>query len=271
MDFLTLAQVRYLGQGRVLRELSVIANAIKQGENVNILIQAPSGHGKTILAHLFLEYLDKERNNSFKYLPNKTGDITIRREVRFHFVDEVHRLSSPESIYPLLDSEEFSFIFTTNEYDKLKEPLINRCIVLLLEKYSIEVLAWIVKTVLEKRGINLEHSWYTELAHYCRGNPRIAKATATRLAFAFQQLTLPETLEELHQFMLQLLGATKDGLTPQDRNYLEALQMCKGTASLKTLVGITNIPGKAIEDNIEPFLISKGLITITSRGRQLNG
>lgn len=271
MPFFELAQLEYHGQERILQELSILAEAIQSGENLNILIRAPSGYGKTFLAHLFIEYLDRSRSNSFKYLPNSAGEVRIRQEARFHFLDEVHKLKTPEILYPLLEAEIFTFVFTTNEYDKLKEPLVNRCIVLSLEKYTIETLAWIIQKVFKKRKLNIEYFWCKELAHYCRENPRIAKATATRVAFVFQQVMIPETVEGLHELMYQMFGATQNGLTPQDREYLEALETCSGLASLKTLKGITNLPGKMIEDSIEPYLISKGLIKMTTKGRQLNG
>ncbi|PNX46009.1 MAG: hypothetical protein BV457_08470 [Thermoplasmata archaeon M9B1D] len=69
--------------------------------------------------------------------------------------------------------------------------------------------------------------------------------------------------------MLDMLRIYKGGFTELDLKYLDVLKKQK-TASLNTLSRALNVPKYTLLNEIEPFLIKKDLINITSKGRILN-
>ena len=268
MSFYSLAKEHFFGQDRILKELSIYARAIKRGENMNLLLIAPSGWGKTFLAYLFIEYVDPEFKSSYKYVPRK-GRIKFQPQARFHLLDEAHMLKDPEELYNILDSDSHTVIIATNEFDSLKEPLVNRCLLIRIEPYSSEALAKIICKTLHNKNTAISYDWCIEITNYCRNSPRISRITAKRLAFVFKEIGVPTTKESLHSLIGEMLGAGPGGFTVHDRQYLSALRKCGGTAGLRTLKGLIKLPYKTILYEIEPFLINKELIMITSRGRTL--
>jgi Holliday junction resolvasome RuvABC ATP-dependent DNA helicase subunit len=268
MSFPVAVRGMFFGQERILGELDIYAQRIIKGADMNLLFVAPSGHGKTRLSHLFLEYVDPGFTSTLRYIPRKS-DLTIRRNTRFHMIDEAHKLKNPETIYDALDSEKYTIVIATNEYDALKEPLANRCIPIIFESYSDKDLAQILEYILVKKGFPLPKEWYFAVVPYCRNSPRTAVLTAKRLAFAFGELGVPLSVEELHSFMRDTLGSGPGGYTDHDLSYIRTLQLCGGTAGIRTIKGMLNIPLKVIVEDIEPFLITKGRIQITSKGRTL--
>lgn len=261
----------FLGQEHIIRELLVYREEILNGENFNFLFQAPSGYGKTTLVERFINSIDLGYNNSIKLLPNREGKIVIPQNKRFIFIDEIHELRDVETIYPILDSRLHTFVFATNEFDKIKEPLVNRCFVYTFTQYSLEELASISKYHFEtaSKDKKLPEYWYKEMADYGRGNPRITRNIALRIAFIIKQYGMPQDLEGFHDMIAEFLDTSKGGFTALDRQYVNALQNLGGTSSFGVLSGLLNIPNNTIKNQIEPFLLLKKVIKITSKGREL--
>jgi Holliday junction resolvasome RuvABC ATP-dependent DNA helicase subunit len=68
--------------------------------------------------------------------------------------------------------------------------------------------------------------------------------------------------------ILDMLGVYNLGYTNEDLRYLEILRD-RGTVSLRNLSSILQIDVNTIIREIEPFLIEKNHVEITSRGRRL--
>ena len=60
-----------------------------------------------------------------------------------------------------------------------------------------------------------------------------------------------------------------DGSTEQDRSYMKLISDMREPVGLKTLSSMLNIEQETIENVIEPFLLQRGLIAKTKRGRIL--
>lgn len=254
--------MQFINQRNIVRELDIILPEVKNGSNVNILFRAPSGYGKTTLAYICLGYLGV--NNSMLYIPEDGKILSIKEDRRFHFIDEIHTLNSPEFLYSYMDSGEYTFFFASNESGVLKEPLINRCIQFIFAPYQEED---IVDIVSNSFSIKIPREFNQEIASRSRGNPRVAKILCKRLNFYFNSLKIT-TLEDLRNVLDNYMEIESGGLNRLDNIYLNYLGNV-GKSSLMNIVGGTGIDKDTILREIEPFLLYKKIIRITSRGREL--
>jgi Holliday junction DNA helicase RuvB len=257
------------GQTIIINEINLMLDAmIEEGENYNILLRAPSGHGKTTLALYCMSALGVE--NCAYYLPNNEGNNLsplFNDRKRIHTIDETHELKNPEFLYPLLDSGEYSFFILSNESGTLKEPLRNRCIPFIFHPYSIEEISQIIIGSLE--NFTIPEEFTIEIANRSRGNPRIAKKICERLGYVFRFYDIPESLESLKTILEDVLYIKEKGLTRFDEIYLEYLGKVGGRASLISLISGTGIDRTTILTEVEPLLLYQGFVEITSRGRIL--
>jgi Holliday junction resolvasome RuvABC ATP-dependent DNA helicase subunit len=251
---------------RIKREIELLLHDIKENNrNLNILLRAPSGYGKTTCGLIILQRLGIE--NAEYLLPNNDGTLdNLNLGKRFHFIDEAHLIKEPERLYPLMDSSNYTFIIATNESGTLKEPLRNRCIQFIFSKYSFEELKLIVRENLGK--YNLSNEMIELITGRVKGNPRIAKIICTRLGYVFSGVGVPNDINELIYILENILQIDENGITELDKIYLNYLQSCGGLAGINTLINGTHIDKETITGEIEPNLINLGLIQITSRGRK---
>lgn len=259
--------MKFIGQNNIVDELNIILPAIRnETVNLNILFRAPSRYGKTTLALLCLDFLGM--NNSMIYFPSK-GELNtkFRENKRFHFIDEIHTLPEPEFLYPLMDSNKYTFFFATNESGSIKEPLANRCMQFNFTPYSPEEMQEIVRINLgDNRATN---DMIIEISSRCRNSPGVAKLICRRLQFAFKRFGFPTSLEELRNIFDNYLDIREGGLTRQDVLYLEYLQRVGGISSLQNIIYGTHIDRDTVLREVEPLLLYQGKIKITSKGRSL--
>lgn len=254
--------MEFIGQEAILNELNYLITAVNNGENFNVLFRAPSGYGKTTLGLICLKRLGLD--NSFYYIPEDGKLNYFYPERRIHFLDEIHTLVNPETIYPTLDTGNFTFFLATNESGNLKEPLVNRCIELIFAPYSENERFQILKTYLQH---DLEEEFLLDILSRTT-TPRNIKNTCRRLDYIFKSMGIPSSLEELNNILEGVMQIRTGGLTNLDRVYLEFLEAV-GRASLQTLIYGTGLDKNTILRDIEPRLLYTKIITITSKGREL--
>lgn len=270
MKFSQFLENSFIGQDHVINQLEILGNEIISGSSINIVLAARSGFGKTTLGNAFVKWVEpKYTQNSFYYL----GDVEqIYGSRRFHILDEAHLIQNPEFIYPLMDSNKFIFIILTNEYYELKEPFYNRCHEFTFSEYSTEELIIICRNVFLGKRLNLPYEYIRYIVEYLgRGMPRKLKQISKRLSFYFIQTYIPKSFSLFKKRVDDFLNI-KNGLTLLDTQYVEFLKN-KGNkrASLLLIVNGTKIPKSLILEEIEPYLISKNILEITSKGRQYIG
>jgi Holliday junction resolvasome RuvABC ATP-dependent DNA helicase subunit len=254
------------GQTRIRQELLYLTNDINSGTNHNIMFRAQSGYGKTTLALTCAKILGGPNHCAY-YIPEngEIADIDIQK--RIHIIDEAHTIETPEVLYPIMDSGEFTFFVLTNEGGDIKEPFRNRCIQLIFAPYTIEELSNIVRDRLNT--FNLPDNVNTRIAELSRGNPRYAVKLCERLGYVFRNLYKPSSLAEVNTILLTILNINEDGLNELDRAYLDYLNRAGGRASLASIIGGTGLDRSTIMRDIEPGLLYMRRIKITSRGREL--
>jgi Holliday junction resolvasome RuvABC ATP-dependent DNA helicase subunit len=230
----------------------------------HVLLLGPPGYGKTTLGMAYLSQWGKP------LIINGTRADRSLREITSHrgpvLVDEIHKMSKPESLYPLLDGAiqtgfrlrrtQKTLAFTTTSEGSLPGPLLSRLIQVVLRAYTTRDLAEIAQQVAPGLGVDV----LTELAKFSWGSPRRVKILASLLI---------KTGGARHpgQVSTILSGVGYPlGLSGRLIALLEALELTP--RSVNTLAGILGTDRQTIS-LIESDLVRAGLITIGSRGRRL--
>src|SRR5262249_53989287 len=122
-------------------------------------------------------------------------------------------------------------------------------------------------------GIGIAPDGANEIARRARGTPRIAGRLLRRVrdfAHVDEARTIDRNIADRALFALQVDAA---GLDAMDRRYLSRFGSSYGggPVGVDTLAAALWGPRDAIEDIIEPFLIQKGFLQRTPRGRLLTG
>jgi Holliday junction DNA helicase RuvB len=122
-------------------------------------------------------------------------------------------------------------------------------------------------------GIGMSADGANEIARRARGTPRIASRLLRRVR-DFALVDGAKTVDrKIADKALGELEVDSAGLDAMDRRYLStiALSYGGGPVGVDTMAAALSEPRDAIEDIIEPFLIQKGFIQRTPRGRLLTG
>jgi Holliday junction DNA helicase RuvB len=120
-------------------------------------------------------------------------------------------------------------------------------------------------------GIGITPDGANEIARRARGTPRIA-GRLLRLVRDFAHVDGAKAIDrKVADNALHELEVDAAGLDAMDRRYLStiALNYGGGPVGVDTIAAGLSEPRDAIEDIIEPFLIQKGLLQRTPRGRLL--
>jgi Holliday junction DNA helicase RuvB len=122
-------------------------------------------------------------------------------------------------------------------------------------------------------GIGMSAEGANEIARRARGTPPIAGRLLRRVR-DFALVDGAKTIDrKIADKALGELEVDSAGLDAMDRRYLStiALSYGGGPVGVDTMAAALSEPRDAIEDIIEPFLIQKGFIQRTPRGRLLTG
>lgn len=261
---------RVVGQKRIRKELSAIAKGVKSGvqQYANILFRGEAGGGKTLLANEFLYSMFK--NNFIHQYPTRENGYSFMfpkriANVRGHFVDEVHKVKNIEATYPIMDEHYYVMIFATNIGGNLPEAFTSRCFVFTLDEYTNDEIA----TILVNYGRTIKFSITKDtallVAERSHQNPRIAKQYLDRMNFIINAGYYKKTLSGI-KAAFKDIGVYEGGYTLADIEYLQTLARF-GRASLDTMVRSLRVDKATVVNEIEPFLLSRGHIAITPRGR----
>ena len=251
----------FIGQQHIMNELSVkLPEIYSTRSGANILLRAPSGHGKTKMAISICNYLD-----GINYQFSLGDSIEFDTDKWVHFYDEIHLCKTPEILYPHMDSGEFVIILATNEFSELPEALMNRCTNFIFADYTDRELFSIIR---QSTAFNFDDEGLKYIVESCARNPRIILRMISRLLMYERRFGKITELQTLINVFTEYFGIV-DGLDVQARKYLEVLVRAGGRASLDTLASLIHVDKSTIRYLIEPILIYKGLVKINSRGRTI--
>jgi Holliday junction DNA helicase RuvB len=290
----------FVGQIAVKEQLEIFVQAAKnRGETLDhVLLAGPPGLGKTTLAGIIATEMQVSvHTTSGPALERKVdvaGILTNLQQGDVLFVDEIHRLNSAieEVLYPAMEDFEidimigegpaarsirlsvppFTLIGATTRTGLLTTPLRDRFGVWQrLEYYTEDELASIVARSSGILGVATDAQSAAEIAARSRGTPRVANRLLRRVRDFAEVRHQGAITREICLAALDLFQVDHEGLDKLDRDIL--LAICQkfdgGPVGLDTLAVALGEEADTIMDVYEPYLIMRGFLKRTPRGRMV--
>jgi Holliday junction DNA helicase RuvB len=288
----------FVGQSAVKEQLGVfIAAARGRGEALDhLLLAGPPGLGKTSLAQIVAHELEVPFVQTAGPALERKGDVasflTALEPRSVFFVDEIHRLprALEETFYPAmedrklpitvgqgagarvvtLDLPEFTLIGATTRAGLLTTPLRDRFgVTHRLDLYDEEDLAEIVRRSARILDVEIDERGAAAIARRSRGTPRVANRLLKRVRDYAEVRHGGHIDEEIAGAALDMLEVDDAGLDRLDRAILRAVceKFGGGPVGLSTLSVAVAEEQDTIEDVYEPYLLQRGYLKRTPRGR----
>ncbi|PXW90009.1 Holliday junction DNA helicase subunit RuvB [Streptohalobacillus salinus] len=289
---------QYIGQHKAKENLAIFIQAAKMRHEPldHVLLYGPPGLGKTTLAQIIANEMGVEFRTTSGPAIEKAGDLAaILSSLEAGdvlFIDEIHRLprAVEEILYPAmedfcldivigtgstarsvrLDLPPFTLVGATTRAGLLTAPLRDRFGVLSrLEYYDTEALREIIERSATVFDVSINSEAAIEIARRSRGTPRIANRLLKRVRDISQVRGETEVSMATTDRALTMLQVDKIGLDHIDHKLLLSImdQFNGGPVGLDTLSATIGEESQTIEDVYEPFLLQKGFIQRTPRGR----
>jgi len=288
----------FQGQEELKTNLSIFIGAAKtRGEPLDhVFLSGPPGLGKTTLAYIVANELGSELKITSAPAIERPKDLagmlsTIPKHTVF-FIDEIHRLKPTieEMLYIAMEDYEldwiigqgpaartvripvppFTLVGATTKPGKVASPLFSRFgITMRIEFYQPDELERILRRTAGILDVVIEKNASRLLSLCSRGTPRVANRLLRRMR-DFAQMQRAKSIDRsIIESGLKRLKIDKEGLEEQDRRILSTIidNYGGGPVGAETLAISIGEGIDTLEDFYEPYLIQKGFLGRTPRGR----
>ena len=289
----------FVGQKKIVDKLDVFIKAARKRREPldHVLLMGPPGLGKTTLANIIANELECEIISTTGPSLEKAGDLagiltSITGKVVV-FIDEVHRMpaSVEEMLYGAMEDYKlsivvdrgpgarnvqlnvspFTLVAATTRAGLLSNPFRSRFgIIERLEYYDEEYLEKIVKRSASLLKARIDGDAAIEIAMRSRGTPRIANRLLRRTR-DYADVNAKNSIDiEIAKHALDQLEVDKTGLDEMDRKILATIvdYYKGGPVGVNSIAAVVSEDAGTIEEVYEPFLLQKGYLRRTMRGRE---
>lgn len=289
---------QYIGQRKVKQELQIYIEAARNREEPldHVLLYGPPGLGKTTMAMVIANEMTVNIRTTSGPAIERPGDlVAILNELEAGdvlFIDEIHRLPRvvEEMLYSAMEDfyvdimvgqgptahpvhfplPPFTLIGATTRAGMLSAPLRDRFgIISHMEYYDEQELQEIVLRSSDIFQTEIIEEGALEIARRSRGTPRIANRLLKRVRDFAQVQGDGKIDRPIADQALTLLQVDQAGLDYVDQKLLRTtIELYGGgPVGLSTLSVNIGEERETVEDMYEPYLIQKGFLKRTPRGR----
>lgn len=283
-------------------EVSICAANMRNTAIPHMLFSGAAGCGKTTLARYvattvnapflsvvpnelkdyesILHLLDQLNHENYDDMGNRIGKI----KPTILFLDEVHNLPLKGQEFLGIAMERFmiesnkpnkyfwiphfSMIGATTLAGKLSKPFRDRFkLVFNFQPYELDEMIEIIKYHSSLLEIKITPSAIMNIANRSRGTPRIAVGFIERVRDRLISINSKIATDYLVNDVFEDMGIDDEGFTTLESRILQILFEASVPVSLDNLSVILQEDNKSIRDFAEPYLIRKGLILISGKGR----
>lgn len=225
------------------------------------------------------------------------GQAVLRSPPMLVFIDEVHQLNArvQDTLLPVLeaddrmlrgsrvtiDARDVSFVIATTDWGKLREPFRSRVRAVMLEPYSTEQVAQMLRFRIEAASreggtgadvdpavTQLSDDALVAIATAARVVPRVALDLLREIGMALRIRVCEPSVDAVWAHLQRMVPCDRNGLTTRDHQYLRIVAN-RGPIGLDNIATELGVDRSNVAGAIEPFLVQMGWVQRAATGRTL--